>query len=109
MTSSRIASGSDETEGNGPGIGGGVSLIPARRGGAARGLAQTNPAGRDPRPVRRLALFHTVQPGEGFFAIADRYRLVPASLARTMAWARSATWIFKKMFETWFRTVFWLR
>ena len=35
-----------------------------------------------PRTVRRLALFHTVQPGEGFFAIADRYRLVPASLAR---------------------------
>ena len=32
--------------------------------------------------MRRLALFHTVQPGEGFFAIADRYRLVPASLAR---------------------------
>ena len=35
-----------------------------------------------PRTVRRLAVFHTVQPGEGFFAIADRYRLVPASLAR---------------------------
>ena len=35
-----------------------------------------------PRAVRRLAVFHTVQPGEGFFAIADRYRLVPASLAR---------------------------
>ena len=35
-----------------------------------------------PRTVRRLALFHTVQQGEGFFAIADRYRLVPASLAR---------------------------
>ena len=35
-----------------------------------------------PRTVRRLALFHTVQPGEGFFAIADRYRLAPASLAR---------------------------
>ena len=35
-----------------------------------------------PRTVRRLALFHTVQPGEGFFAIADRYRLVPVSLAR---------------------------
>ena len=27
MTSSRIASGSDESEGNGPGIGGGLSLI----------------------------------------------------------------------------------
>ena len=35
-----------------------------------------------PRPVPRLVLFHTVQPGEGFFAIADHYRLVPASLAR---------------------------
>ena len=35
-----------------------------------------------PRTVRRLALFHTVQPGEGFFAIADRYRLGAASLAR---------------------------
>ena len=35
-----------------------------------------------PRTVRRLAVFHTVQPGEGFFAIADRYRLVPVSLAR---------------------------
>ena len=35
-----------------------------------------------PRTVRRLALFHTVRPGEGFFAIADRYRLVPDSLAR---------------------------
>ena len=35
-----------------------------------------------PRPAPRPALFHTVQPGEGFYAIAERYRLVPASLAR---------------------------
>ena len=33
----------------------------------------------------------------------------PASRARMMAWARSATCSLVKMFETWFRTVFGLR
>jgi LysM repeat protein len=36
---------------------------------------------RTPKP-RLVTLTHTVQPGEGFFAIAGRYRLPPVSLAR---------------------------
>jgi soluble lytic murein transglycosylase-like protein len=44
-----------------------------------RVTARPKPA---PRPSPRPALFHTVQPGEGFYAIAERYRLAPASLAR---------------------------
>jgi LysM repeat protein len=36
---------------------------------------------RTPKP-RPVTLTHTVQPGEGFFAIAGRYRLPPVSLAR---------------------------
>ncbi len=35
-----------------------------------------------PRAVPRPALFHTVQPGEGFFSIAERYRVAPTRLAR---------------------------
>ena len=35
-----------------------------------------------PRPVQpRAVVVHTVQPGEGFFAIADRYRISAAKLA----------------------------
>jgi hypothetical protein len=41
--------------------------------------------------------------------IRDRQRLPrPASRARTMACARSATASFVKIFDTWLRTVFWL-
>jgi LysM repeat protein len=35
-----------------------------------------------PRAIPLPALFHTVQPGEGFYSIAGRYRLSPVSLAR---------------------------
>ncbi len=57
-------------------------------------------------PTKQASRCRTAGPRRWFYVLISPK---PASRARMIACARSATCSFKKILETWLRTVFWLR